>query len=49
MTKGIKPARDFMLGGGHTYMFSGPFKSSLSLNLNERPPSKRSVPTAIRH
>lgn len=36
MTKGIKPARDFMLGGGHTYMFSGPFKSSLSLNLNEK-------------
>lgn len=36
MTKGIKPARDFMLSGGHTYMFSGQFKSSLSLNLNEK-------------
>ena len=36
MTKGIKPNRDFMLGGGHDYAFSSPFKSSLSLNLNDK-------------
>ena len=34
MTKGIKPSKGFMLGGGHTYILSSPFESSLSLNLN---------------
>ena len=36
MTKGIKPNRDFMLGGGRDYAFSSPFKSSLSLNLKDK-------------
>ena len=36
MTEGITPSKDFMLGGGQTYMFSDPFKSSLSVALNDR-------------
>lgn len=36
VTEGITPSEDFMLGGGQTYMFSDPFKSSLSVALNER-------------
>ena len=36
VTEGITPSKDFMLGGGQTYMFSDPFKSSLSVALNER-------------
>lgn len=35
-TKGITPSEDFMLGGGQTYTFSDPFKSSLSVTLNDR-------------
>ena len=35
-TEGITPSRDFMLGGGQTYTFSDPFKSSLSVALNDR-------------
>lgn len=35
-TEGITPSKDFMLGGGQTYMFSDPFKSSLSVALNDR-------------
>lgn len=36
VTEGITPSEDFMLGGGQTYMFSDPFKSSLSVSLNDR-------------
>ena len=36
VTEGITPSKDFMLGGGQTYMFSDPFKSSLSVALNDR-------------
>ena len=36
VTEGITPSEDFMLGGGQTYMFSDPFKSSLSVALNDR-------------
>lgn len=36
VTEGITPSKDFMLGGGQTYMFSDPFKSSLSVTLNDR-------------
>lgn len=36
VTGGITPSKDFMLGGGQTYMFSDPFKSSLSVALNDR-------------
>ena len=36
VTEGITPSKDFMLGGGQTYMFSDPFKSSLSVVLNDR-------------
>lgn len=36
VTAGITPSKDFMLGGGQTYMFSDPFKSSLSVALNDR-------------
>lgn len=36
VTEGITPSEDFMLGGGQTYMFSDPFKSSLSVTLNDR-------------
>ena len=36
VTEGITPSKDFMLGGGQTYMFSNPFKSSLSVALNDR-------------
>ena len=36
MIEGITPSKDFMLGGGQTYMFSDPFKSSLSVALNDR-------------
>ena len=36
VTEGITPSEDFMLGGGQTYMFSDPFKSSLSVVLNDR-------------
>lgn len=36
VTEGITPSKDFMLGGGQTYMFSDPFKSSLSIALNDR-------------
>lgn len=36
VTEGITPSKDFMLGGGQTYMFSDPFKSSLSVSLNDR-------------
>ena len=35
-TEGITPSEDFMLGGGQTYTFSDPFKSSLSVALNDR-------------
>ena len=35
-TEGITPSKDFMLGGGQTYTFSDPFKSSLSVALNDR-------------
>lgn len=35
-TEGITPSEDFMLGGGQTYTFSDPFKSSLSVTLNDR-------------
>lgn len=35
VTEGITPSKDFMLGGGQTYMFSDPFKSSLSVALND--------------
>ena len=35
-TEGITPSEDFMLGGGQTYIFSDPFKSSLSVALNDR-------------
>ncbi|MEI2660152.1 MAG: hypothetical protein V9G11_09790, partial [Bifidobacterium adolescentis] len=33
LTKGITPSEDFMLGGGQTYTFSDPFKSSLSVRI----------------
>lgn len=36
VTEGITPSKDFMLGGGQTYTFSDPFKSSLSVTLNDR-------------
>ena len=36
VTEGITPSKDFMLGGGQTYTFSDPFKSSLSVALNDR-------------
>lgn len=36
VAEGITPSKDFMLGGGQTYMFSDPFKSSLSVALNDR-------------
>ena len=36
VTEGITPSEDFMLGGGQTYTFSDPFKSSLSVTLNDR-------------
>lgn len=36
VTEGITPSKDFMLGGGQTYIFSDPFKSSLSVALNDR-------------
>lgn len=36
VTEGITPSKVFMLGGGQTYMFSDPFKSSLSVALNDR-------------
>lgn len=36
VTEGITPSKDFMLGGGQTYMFSDPFKSSLSVALKDR-------------
>lgn len=36
VAEGITPSEDFMLGGGQTYMFSDPFKSSLSVALNDR-------------
>lgn len=36
VTEGITPSEDFMLGGGQTYTFSDPFKSSLSVALNDR-------------
>lgn len=36
VTEGITPSKDFMLGGGQTYMFSDPFKLSLSVALNDR-------------
>ena len=36
VTEGITPSKDFMLGGGQTYMFSDQFKSSLSVALNDR-------------
>jgi hypothetical protein len=36
VTEGITPSKDFMLGGGQTYMFSDPFKSSLSVALTDR-------------
>lgn len=35
VTEGITPSEDFMLGG-QTYTFSDPFKSSLSVALNDR-------------
>ena len=35
-TEGITPSEDFMLGGGQTYTFSDPFKSSLSVALHDR-------------
>lgn len=35
-TEGITPSKGFMLGGGQTYTFSDPFKSSLSVALNDR-------------
>ena len=36
VTEGITPSKDFMLGGGQTYTVSNPFKSSLSVSLNDR-------------
>lgn len=36
VTEGITPSKDFMLGGGQTYVLSNPFKSSLSVSLNDR-------------
>ena len=36
VTEGITPSKDFMLGGGRTYVLSNPFKSSLSVALNDR-------------
>ncbi|MGE4704306.1 Uncharacterised protein [Bifidobacterium breve] len=36
VTEGITPSKDFMLGGGRTYVLSNPFKSSLSVSLNDR-------------
>ena len=36
VTEGITPSKGFMLGGGQTYVLSNPFKSSLSVSLNDR-------------